>query len=44
MERIFSRCKKGGSRRPVNHRMRGIDKITSNCLLSVWVMQAKAKM
>ena len=41
IERIFSRCKKDGDGRLVNHRMRGLDKISLNCLLSVWVMQAK---
>ncbi len=25
----------------VNHRMRGLEKITLNCLLSVWVMQVR---
>ncbi len=41
IERIFSRLKKDGDGRLVNHRMRGLGKITLNCLLSVWVMQAK---
>jgi IS5 family transposase len=41
IERIFSRLKKGGEGRLVNHRIRGKEKITLNCLLSVWVMQAK---
>lgn len=40
IERIFSRLKKDGDGRLVNHRIRGLDKITLNCLLSVWVMQA----
>ena len=41
IERIFSRLKKDGDGKLVNHRMRGLDKITLNCLLSVWVMQAR---
>lgn len=41
IERIFSRLKKDTDGRLVNHRIRGLDKITLNCLLSVWVMQAK---
>ena len=41
IERIFSRCKKDGDGKLVNHRIRGLDKITLNCLLSVWVMRAK---
>ena len=40
-ERIFSRLKKDGDGKLVNHRIRGSDKITLNCLLSVWIMQAK---
>lgn len=39
IERIFSRCKKDGDGRLINHRMRGLEKITLNCLLSVWVIQ-----
>lgn len=39
IERIFSRCKKDGDGRLINHRMRGRDKITLNCILSVWTMQ-----
>ena len=42
VERIFSRLKKDGDGKLVNHRLRGLDKITLNSLLSVWVMQAKA--
>lgn len=41
IERIFSRLKKDGDGRLVNHRMRGLEKITLNCLLSVWIIQAK---
>ncbi len=41
IERIFSRCKKDGDGRLVNHRLRGLEKMTLNCLLSVWVMQTK---
>lgn len=41
IERVFSRLKKDGGGKLVNHRIRGLDKITLNCLLSVWVMQAK---
>lgn len=42
IERIFSRLKKDGDGRLVNHRLRRLDKVTMNCLLSVWVMQARA--
>lgn len=42
VERIFSRLKRDGDGRLVNHRMRGLDKITMNCLLSVYVMQTRA--
>ncbi|MCK4821958.1 transposase, partial [bacterium] len=42
IERAFSRLKKDGDGRLVNHRIRGLNKITLNCLLSVWVMQARA--
>jgi len=42
VERVFSRLKKDGDGKVINHRLRGIDKITLNCLLSVWVMQARA--
>jgi len=42
IERIFSRLKKDGDGKLVNHRMRGLDKITLNCLLSVWVMQTQS--
>lgn len=42
IERVFSRLKKDGDGRLVNHRIRGLDKITLNCLLSVWIMQARA--
>ena len=41
IERVFSRLKKDGEGRLVNHRRRGLDKITLNCLLSIWVMQAR---
>jgi len=41
IERIFSRCKKDGDGRLINHRIRGLDKILLNCLLSVWVIQAQ---
>lgn len=41
IERIFSRLKKDGDGKLVNHRMRGLDKITLNCLLSIWVMQVR---
>lgn len=41
IERIFSGLKKDGDGKLVNHRIRGLDKITLNCLLSVWVMQAQ---
>ena len=41
MERIFSRQKKDRDAKLVNHRIRGLDKITLNCLLSIWVMQAR---
>jgi IS5 family transposase len=41
IERIFSRLKKDGDGKLVNHRIRGLGKITLNCLLSVWVMQAR---
>ncbi len=41
IERIFSRLKKDGDGKLVNHRIRGLDKITLNCLLSVWVMQSR---
>lgn len=40
VERIFSRLKKDGDGKMVNHRIRGLEKISLNCLLSVWVMQA----
>jgi IS5 family transposase len=40
-ERIFSRLKSDGDGRLINHRLRGLSKITPNCLLSVWVMQAR---
>lgn len=42
IERIFSRLKKDEDGKLVNHRIRGLNKITLNCLLSVWVMQAGA--
>ena len=41
VERVFSRLKKDGDGRLVNHRIRGLDKVSLNCLLSVWVMQAR---
>lgn len=41
IERIFSRLKKDGNRKLVNHRIRGLDNITLNCLLAIWVVQAK---
>ena len=34
--------KKDGDGKLVNHRIRGLDKMTLNCLLSVWVVQARA--
>jgi len=40
IERIFSRLKRDGDGKLVNHRIRGLEKITLNCLLSVWMMQA----
>ncbi|MFC2035104.1 transposase [Chloroflexota bacterium] len=42
IERCFSILKKDGSGKLVNHKLRGLEKITLNCLLSVWVMQAKS--
>lgn len=41
VERVFSRLKKDGDGKLVNHRIRGLEKMTLNCLLSVWVMQAQ---
>jgi len=43
VERVFSRLKKDGDGKLVNHRIRGVEKLTVNCLLNVnvWVMQAK---
>ena len=41
IERIFSRLKKDGDGKLINHRIRGLDKITLNCQLSVWVMQTR---
>ena len=41
IERIFSRLKKDGDGKLVNHRIRGMEKITLNCLLSVWVIQVQ---
>lgn len=41
VEHIFSRLKKDGDGRLINHRIRGLEKITLNCLLSVWVMQSR---
>lgn len=41
VERIFSRLKKDGDGKLVNHRMRELKKITLNCLLNVWVMQTQ---
>lgn len=40
IERIFSRLKKDEGGRLVNHRLRGLEKITLNCLLAVWAVQA----
>ena len=42
IERIFSRLKKDGDGKLVSHRIRGLEKMTLNCLFSVWVMQARA--
>ncbi|NQT74465.1 MAG: transposase [Chloroflexi bacterium] len=42
VERIFSRLKKDGDGKLVNHRIRGLDKMTLNSLLSVWVMQVSS--
>lgn len=39
IQRVFSRLKKDADGKLVNHRIRGLQKITLNCLLSVWVMQ-----
>ncbi len=33
--------KKDGDGKLVNNRMRGLDKITLNCLLRVWIVQAR---
>lgn len=41
IERIFSRLKRNGNGKLINHRIRGLDKITLNSLLSVWVMDAQ---
>jgi len=41
VERVFSRLKKNGDGKVVNHRMRGLNKITLNCLLAIWTHQAK---
>lgn len=41
VERVFSRLKKDGDGKLVNHRIRGLEKITLNSLLSIWVMQVK---
>ncbi len=41
IERIFSGLKKDGDGKLVNHRIRGLEKITLNSLLAVWVAQAK---
>lgn len=41
IERVFSRLKKDGDGKLVNHRIRGLGKITLNCMLSVWVMQTR---
>lgn len=41
IEQIFSRLKKDEEGKLVNHRIRGLGKIILNCLLSVWVTQAK---
>jgi transposase, IS5 family len=41
VERIFSRMKKDGDGKLVNHRIRGLGKMTLNSLLSVWIMQAR---
>jgi len=42
IERLFSRLKKDGDGKLVNHRIGGLEKITLNCLLSVWVTQVRA--
>ena len=42
VERVFSRLKRDGDGKLVNHRIRGLNKITLNCLFSVWVMQVQA--
>lgn len=41
IERIFPRLKEDGDGNLVNHRMRGLGRITLNCILAVWVYQAK---
>lgn len=33
--------KKGLRGKLINHRIRGLDKVTLNCLLSIWAMQAR---
>lgn len=38
---VFVRLKRDRDGRLVNQRTRGLDKITLNCLLSVWVVQAR---
>jgi transposase, IS5 family len=42
IERVFSGLKKDDGGKLVNHRIRGLQKITLNSLLAVWVVQAKA--
>jgi transposase len=41
VERVFSRLKRDGDGKLINHRIRGLDKMTLNALLAVWVSQAK---
>ncbi len=40
-EHCFSKLKRNGDGKLVNHRIRGLQKITLNSLLAVWVSQAK---
>jgi hypothetical protein len=41
VEHCYSKLKKNGDGKVVSHRIRGLDKMTLNCLLAVWVAQAK---
>jgi hypothetical protein len=41
VERCFSKLKNNGNGKLVDHRIRGLQKITLNSLLAVWVAQAK---